>query len=358
MNNLYRNIDRKDLVTAITSLGADITFVVEGDIGSSKSALIGDVARNLPDHTPVYIDMATIADSGDFQLPAVDHVNKTSTFYPNESLGLHTGKPMVIMFDEIGKSTNRSVINAILPALNERRWGNQYFHKNTVVFATTNLGAENVGDMLPPHALNRITKVRMRKPSAQQFIAYAQNHNLHPVVAAWVDRNPQCFQSFEDVEDPRDNPYIYHPREQRSAFVTHRSMTRASTILHNRGGLADDAVTHILAGTIGAPAAVDLMTFVALAHQLPTRQEIINTPSTALLPTSPAALVLLVCQAVQWVTKDTIGAWMQYMNRFALNEVKALFALQMVKNDDKILWASRNKEFTAFAREHDHLFGV
>jgi len=42
MNNLYRNIDRKDLVTAITSLGADITFVVEGDIGSSKSALIGD----------------------------------------------------------------------------------------------------------------------------------------------------------------------------------------------------------------------------------------------------------------------------------------------------------------------------
>jgi hypothetical protein len=301
--------------------------------------------------------MASIADTGDFQLPAINHDTKTSTFYPNESLGLHTDQPMIIVFDEIGK-TSQAVLNSILPALNERRWGNRYFHHDTIVFATTNMGSENVGDVMKPHVRNRITMVRMEKPNAEETVAYGINNGMHPTVAAWISRNPQCFASFEDVENPDDNPYIYHPKVQRPAFVTHRSMSRASTILHKQDMLSTEALTHLLCGTIGAPAALDLMTFIRLADQLPTRSEIISNPSNAQVPDSPSAMVLLVCQAVHWVDEGNFDAWMTYMNRFSGNEVKALFMLQITKHKQKVLWASRNQSYTTYAMNNSHLFGA
>jgi len=354
--NLYQNINRDDLVQSILTLGSEITFLVEGHIGSSKSALIHDLAQLLPEHTPVYIDMANIADSGDFQLPAVNHDTRTSEFYPNTSLGLHTNKPMILMFDELGKSSTQSVINAVLPALNERRWGNRTFHPDTIVFATTNLGAENVGDVLKPHARNRITRVKMAKPTAEEYISYMANHNLHPVLGAWIKRNPHCFASFEDVDNPDDNPYIYYPNVLRPAFVTHRSMTRANTIMHKRDSLTDEALAHILAGTVGAPAAMDIMTFARLADQLPTQHEILSNPNGAQIPDNPTAMILLACQAYNWVDVNTLSAWMTYMDRFPFAEAKAVFALQLTSNDNKYEWASRNQEFTDFARKHQHLF--
>lgn len=354
--NMYQTITRQDLVQSILTLGTDITFLVEGHIGSSKSALIHDLAEGLPEHTPVYIDMANIADSGDFQLPAVNHEQRTSEFYPNTSLGLHTNKPMILMFDELGKSSTQSVINAVLPALNERRWGNRKFHPDTIVFATTNLGNENVGDVLKPHARNRITRVQMAKPTAKEYIAYMSDHNLHPVLGAWIDRNPHCFASFEDVDNPDDNPYIYHPSVLRPAFVTHRSMTRANTIMHKRDMLTYDALVHLLAGTVGAPAALDIMTFVALADQLPSKQEILSNPHNAQVPDNPTAMILLACQAFNWVDETTLDAWMAYMNRFPFSEAKAVFALQLTNNDNKYVWASRNQSFTDFVRINQHLF--
>ena len=354
--NMYHDITRKDLVQTILALGNEITFLVEGHIGSSKSSLIHDLSNALPEHQPVYIDMANIADSGDFQLPAVNHDTRTSEFYPNTSLGLHTGKPMILMFDELGKSSSQSVINAVLPALNERRWGNRSFHPDTLVFATTNLGSENVGDILKPHVRNRITRARMAKPTAKEYIAYMSNHNLHPVVGAWIDRNPHCFASFEDYDNPDDNPYIYHPSLLRPAFVTHRSMTRANVIMHKRDVLTTEALAHSLIGTIGAPAALDMMTFATLADQLPTRNEILSNPDGAQVPDNPTAMILLACQAFNWVDQSTLSTWMRYMDRFAFNEAKAVFALQLTNNDNKYDWASKDQSFTDFVRQHQHLF--
>ena len=357
MQNLYKTINRTDVLNSLATIGHEVTLIVEGHIGSSKSSLINDLVKLLPSHKPVYFDMASIADSGDFQLPAVNHETQTSSFYPNESFGLHLNQPMIIMFDELGKASNQSILNAVLPALNERRWGSHWFHPATIVFATTNLGSENVGDIIKPHARNRITFVRMAKPSAQDYITHGMSNDLHPTVAAWVDRNPQCFESFEDVDNPDDNLYIYHPKAQRPAFVTHRSMSRASILMHNRDNIGDEALTHLLCGTIGAPAAMGLMTFAALADQLPTRQEIIANPLNAQIPDSPAAMVLLTCQALHWVDSKTLKPWLQYADRFPHNEVKALFGLQISRNDAKINWASKVPAFTEFARKYQHLFG-
>ena len=356
-DNLYESVTRAEIAQSIIELGKDITFVVEGDIGSGKSALIDDLMDAYPNHRKVYFDMTQITDSGDFQVPGINQATHTSSFYPNESFGLHDGVPAVIMYDEIGKANN-NVLNAILPTLVDRRWGNRYLHDDTIVCATTNLGAENVGDVIKPHARNRVTFARMEKPDAESWLKWAVNNNIDPVIMAWVDRNPQCYQSFLDVVDPDANPYIYHPKAQRRAFVTHRSITQGSKIMAKRGILHDDTLTHLLCGTIGAPAAHSMMTLARLDAELPTRAEIVANPKRAKVPTQPAGIILLVCQALQWVDTNSIDAWMTYMQRFSFKEAQALFGTQAVANKKKIAWMSQEQSFTDWAIKNNYMFGA
>jgi len=353
---MYKELPRSDIAELICTLGNQVNFLVEGHIGSSKSALLEDISQALPDHHPVYFDMATIADAGDFQIPAVNHETQTSSFYPNASLGVHTDTPMIIMFDELGKSASQSIINAILPAFNDRRWGNRKFHPDTVVFGTTNLGREHVGDVLKPHVSNRLTRLRMAKPTADEYIAYMAGRGLDPILGAWIKRNPHCFQSFEELENPEDNPLVYHPDSRHSAFVTHRSMTRANDIMCMRDKLGEDAVVHALMGTVGAPAALDIQTFIRMADQLPSPTEIQDDPTGVVVPSDASAMIYLGCQAAKWVTRDTLSAWMTFMQRFEFAEAKAVFALMMANDIEKYKWASRNKTFTDFLRSHQHLF--
>ena len=57
---------------------------------------------------------------------------------------------------------------------------------------------------------------------------------------------------FTEVEDPEENPYIFHPRAVgRDAFVTPRSLDAASDVL-NTLGLDEDTVTSALIAPWGS----------------------------------------------------------------------------------------------------------
>jgi hypothetical protein len=150
-------------------------------------------------------------------------------FVPNEELGVHLGKPIILMIDEFGKA-NPAVKNAMLRIILEGKVGTYELHPDSIRFATTNLGAEGVGDLLPPHARNRMTILTARKPSNMEWIEdFAINAGIDHTLLGWVKDNPNLFQSFEDIKNPTDdrgnptNPYIYHPQVPMAAFVTPRS---------------------------------------------------------------------------------------------------------------------------------------
>lgn len=62
-------------------------------------------------------------------------------------------------------------------------------------------------DQLPRH---------QRKPSNTDWIEWGVTNaaRCDHSFLGWVRDNPQLFQSFEDVQSPDENPYIYHPRAQ------------------------------------------------------------------------------------------------------------------------------------------------
>jgi hypothetical protein len=337
----------------ISATGHDVTAIVQGHIGSGKSSLIDVIAKRFPGHRKVYMDM-TVMHEGDFRIPAVDHESKTTQFYYNESLGVHDNVPVVLMLDEMGKAS-KPVKDAALPLLVERRAGNKYLHPDSIVFATTNLGAESVGDTFQAHHRNRMSFVTMSKPTAKEWVDnYATLNDVAPEIIMWVGERPEALASFEQYNDPNDNPFIFHPKAQRSAFVTHRSLTQASKIVNRRHLMTNNALENSLIGTIGAPATVDLQAWIVMGDSLPKRSEIINAPDDARMPKEIAGKMMLTHQALNWVMEDTLDAWMQYMSRMP-KEMQALFCTTVIKKESKA-FVLDNQAFTGFAIKNQYMF--
>jgi energy-coupling factor transporter ATP-binding protein EcfA2 len=320
MNNAQQMyaLNLEQITTAIRNGGNKRTILVQGHMGTGKSSLLKTLAAELPNHTPCYFDCTT-KDLGDISIPKLatlsDDVGSDYVSYAtNEELGVHLNKPIILMVDEYGKA-NPAVKNSMLRLMLERKIGAYELHPDSVVFATTNLGAEGVGDLLPPHARNRMTVITARKPDHMEWIEWGINNGVDHTLLGWCKDNPHLFYGFEDVKNPDDNPYIYHPKQQRAAFVTPRSLEAASDWLKVRDSFDDQTLVGLLMGTIGDRGAMDLMAFVKLADQLPSMESIKQDPKNAKVPDSASAICMVVYRTLASLDKDWVDAWMDYMVR-------------------------------------------
>lgn len=341
------------------------TTLVQGHMGTGKSSILKILASKLPDHVPCYFDCTT-KDLGDLMLPKILSEGDSDNFVrfvPNEEMGLHHDKPIILMIDEFGKA-NPSVKNGMMRVMLERSFGTKKLPEGSIVFATTNLGGEGVGDLLMPHHRNRITVIRMRKPTADEWIeGFAFNAGIHPSMILWVkEEGGRLFQSFEEVENPDDqvagNPYIYHPKSQRPAFVTPRSLELASRWLWAKDKISDNALKSNLMGTIGDRAGADLGAYIKLVDELPKQDEIKADPKNAKIPTTSSGVVMVVYRALATMNKDFIDPFMEYLNRLD-KEAQALFAMQ-VRNPkyNKQTIVMGNKKFTQWCMDNNYMFGA
>lgn len=324
-----------EVAEAVSAMGNKVTVLVQGHMGTGKSSILKILAQQHPNHIPCYFDCTT-KDLGDLMLPKIltsDSDEAYVRFVPNEEMGVHHDKPVILMIDEFGKA-NPSVKNGMMRVMLERKMGNKALHPDSIIFATTNIGAEGVGDLLLPHHRNRITTVRMKKPTADQWIeGYAFNAGINPALIMWVKENgTQLFQSFEEIDNPDDptggNPYIYHPKAQRPAFVTPRSLELASHWLWQKDKISDTALKAGLVGTIGDRAGADLGAYIALMDDLPKAEDIKNNPQTAKIPQTASATVMVVYRALATMSREFVDPWVVYLNRLD-KEAQGLFAMQV-----------------------------
>ena len=380
--NMYA-LGLDQIAALIHATGHKRTTLAQGHMGTGKSSLLRMLSVALPTHTPCYFDCTT-KDLGDITLPNIkgaglgagsrlkgkinpmthdvdlmvtnqDDAQSYVTYSTNEELGAHHGGPIILMIDEYGKA-NPSVKNALLRLMLERKIGSYTLHPDSIIFATTNLGAEGVGDLLPPHARNRITVVTARKPSNMEWIEWGINNGVDHSLLGWCKDNPQLFHSFDDYKNPDDNPYIFHPKQQRAAFVTPRSLEAASDILKERHQFDDQTTTAALMGTVGERAAMDLMAFVKMSDQLPSLDSIKKDPLLAKVPTSAAAVCMVVYRTLATIEKDWVDAWMTYMDRLD-TEAQGMFAngVRAPKYGRQDIVLTHGK-FTNWAMKHSHLF--
>ena len=353
----YASVSLSEAATMVKRLGDKVTILFSGEMGIGKSSILKTLKDDLGDkYHYCYADMTT-KDVGDFLIPSISEVDgvKVSSFIPNEEFGFHLNKPVVLMLDEIGKA-NRAVLNACLRLMLERCLGTYSLPEGSIVFATTNLAIEGLGDVLPPHARNRVVQCKIRKSTGMEWIEnFAIDNGVHPVVIGAAMEYPDMFESFENVEDPNQNHKIFHPKAPRPAFVTPRGLKAASDILHACSDLSDSIKTHMLIGAIGEAAAMDLMTLHKLDEDLPTWEQIIAAPDTTKVPKSAAASCMLVAKAVARVERESFDSWMAYVKRMP-KEAAALFTKTIIRNKTKSSIAVTNQDFNEWSRQNLFLF--
>ena len=189
------------LVTTITTFGADVSVLIASEPGVGKSSLLpaiaefhGDKWRKPGDYFPddkyvyVYVD-CPMMDFADFGMRIPSHDTKTLLFYPSSLFHMDDPRPKVIMFDERFKA-----LKALQPMFTradlERTIGDTPLPKGSIVFSTTNNASDGVGDNILAHSANRLMQVQMRKPTVDEWCAWATENGLDSRLRAAVALNP------------------------------------------------------------------------------------------------------------------------------------------------------------------------
>jgi hypothetical protein len=341
MNSRIYDLPMSDIVNVLASVGALNTVLVKGNMGTGKSSLLKELGKRFPHHKLVYFDCTT-KDVGDIGLPSFQTIdgNGVSRFVPNEELGIHLGKDVIVMIDELGKAPP-GVKLAMNRFMLEREIFSYKLTDASIVFATTNKSGEGLGDILPAHTRNRLAVVTMRNHTVEEWLAWGLMNNIHPAVLRFVSDTPAVFHTFEDIPNPRDaqgnltNPYVFHPGAPMEAFCTPRSLHAASDFCWARDSIGDAALTALLIGTIGDRAALDLMTYIKLISDMPTTDDIKRDPVNARVPSSPAAAYMVVYRTLGSLAPDWGAQWMTYILRMDAELQQYFFRSAMAQVKDK-----------------------
>lgn len=348
-------VSLQEAAQLIAAIGTTNTILLKGEKGIGKSAIM----KLLPEYLGAgyeyaYFDMGNKSE-GDTAIPFPDKERKVMEFFINTALKLHTGKPVVIMLDEFGKAP-RSIQNMMhtLLEVDNKRIQDTYLPKGSIVFLTTNLSEEGLGDMLLDHSIDRLTVVEVRKSNAKEWLPWAAENNIHPALMAWVDQTPTVLASFRDDDFDVDNPYVYNPKRVQGKFITPRSLELASNVIWGKDKITQNALTCALVGTIGNAGANDIASFLAFQDEIPTRESIIKTPETATIPNSVGAIITLLFNLERATDAETITPIMKYVGRLDA-EHQAVFCTALARSKSKQTIAFRNKAFTDWARENQDI---
>ena len=341
--------------------------LVLGEMGTGKSAMLDYFAAHssMSDYLIADPIDAQTLDLGDTAMPVVDKERMVTNYAPNSrfkiSEAIAANRPVLIMIDEFGKAM-APVQNMLHPLLEVRaRLGDLYLpglwsgaSADSIIFATSNLSGEGVGDNFKMHTNNRSTRIEVAKPTADEWIEWGvMTGKIDPVVLAWAAAYPQAFASFTD-EGQNENPYIGNPRHVQFSFFSPRSGERASNIVRKRHLFDEATLVAALKGTIGEAAARDMQAYIAYQDQMPKWVDIINDPKHTMVPDSPGACSVLIFGAIQKVDSKSIDPFMDYMERFE-PEWQAAFAINVAKNSAKQAVAFSSKKFADWLLQNEDL---
>lgn len=317
MNNMLSFTQVLNLIAAV---GDKRTVIVEGENGIGKTALFHALKKHpkFADHIAVDpVDCTQLSD-GSVWMPDLDRENGISRELPNErfgvskvnQLGVNGAKPIMVFLDEIAKAP-QFIKNVLAPIIYERRVGNYHMPEGSVVFCATNLAVEGLGDSIQAHLRNRLVFVKMRKPTAGEWVQWAIDKGVNASVIAFVNSYAQVMDSFLDYEkggkhegkqQDKDNGYIFNPRSMALAYATPRSLVAAGDVLDAGDGVLDDETLEAaLVGTVGATTAESLSSFVRFGRDICSLERVLKDPATAPLSDNPTAQLVQVFQFVSRV---------------------------------------------------------
>ena len=191
---------------------------------------------------------------------------------------------------------------------------------------------------LPPALANRFVHIEM-ECSQEDWDAWAAQHDISDITRAFM----------------RFRPALLHDMEARKtgmAFPTPRSWAFADDVAKQKLGVAEEL--ELLKGTVGEGAAVEYLAFVKTARELPSANEILLSPDTAPVPTSPAAKYAVATMLERKADTKNFKQCMQYIQRLDV-EYQTAFMHGITKHKRELC---ATKDYTDWCVANKAVLGV
>lgn len=344
-----------ELVRLIPTIGEKLTPIIQSEPGCGKTSLLSMLEDNMGDkYDYIYVD-CPVKDMQDIAMTIPNHDTRTLETYVGSLFKLDSPKPKVILLDEFMKAPK--LLQVIFTRLMlERFVGDTPLPQGSIVFGTSNNQSDGVGDTMLAHASNRVCLLQMQKPKVEDWLVWASENAISPLIRAWVHMFPRALNSYLD-DNQKDNPYIFQPSKPQLSFVTPRSLAKASVIVENRDILGEIPTMSALSGTIGYSASADMSAFLSLEKSLPDINEILQQPENVKVPDEISAQLMLMFQALDKLkTQDQLTNFMKFIKRIKSSEIQAIFFTMLVRNKETRTLARGNAEIAKWATENYELF--
>lgn len=363
--NTFPTLNISETTEAIDLVGDKNTILVLSEPGCGKTSILTALAernkdewRKVGDVFPndkydyIYIDGPN-KDLMDLAATIPNHSTRSLEYYVSSLFNLGNPRPKIILIDEALKVPK--LLQPIYTRLYlERTIGDAPLPKGSKVFATSNNASDGIGDVLPAHTANRLTIVRMEKPNMKQWISWASEKQISPIIMATVAMYPRMLKSYMD-EDQKDNPYIFFPSKPQLSFVSPRSLEKCDPIV--KAKLTDSMTLSLLAGTIGERGARDMAAFIVMEKKITKFPDIIRDPDSVPMPdeNDTAPLLLMIFQALEHIeTQDQLNRFQRFVNRIKQIELQGLWFIILLRSK-KARMARSNQTVVDWATANHHL---
>ena len=263
--NIFDNQIKLKDVEELLLLGMNINlpvFLLSGP-GRGKSSIVKQFADKYFNGKMQTLILSRI-ESSDLALP-IPTKNEDGTYSTHFAISeLLPKEPCVLFLDEFSQSSP-SCQCIIQQLLLEGSFMHYELPKGTYVVLAGNRTQDNAnsGEVLSTIA-NRCIMCEV-KEDEQEFLEYAEEQNLHPVVIDYVRRYPGKLFGLQDEEG--------HP-----CFTTPRSMERTSDIMYqyDKGIVSESVLATAIEGVLGKNVYSKIKVSMEMVNYLPRPQDVLE----------------------------------------------------------------------------------
>ncbi|ULG01870.1 ATPase [Aeromonas phage phiA047] len=263
--NIFDNQIKLKDVEDLLLLGMNINlpvFMLSGP-GRGKSSIVKQFADKYFNGKMQTLILSRI-ESSDLALP-IPTKNEDGTYSTHFAISEFLPKePCVLFLDEFSQA-NSSVQCIVQQLLLEGSFMHYKLPKGTYIVLAGNRTQDNAnsGEVLSTIA-NRCIMCEI-KEDEQEFLDYAEEQNLHPVVIDYVRRYPGNLFGLQDEEG--------HP-----CFTTPRSMERTSEIMYqyDKGVVSESVLATAIEGTLGKNVYSKIKVSMEMVNDLPRPQYVLE----------------------------------------------------------------------------------
>jgi MoxR-like ATPase len=231
---------------------------LEGAPGVGKSSIVHQVAQNL--ELPVLDVRAAYLTPPDLiGLPALERDSGRTTYYLPEFLPEANTKGVLVL-EEL-PSAAPAIQVALYQLLLDRKVGWRYELPNAWrVIATGNRLEDGYTHPLSNAMATRLLRLEVRA-DFEEFLQYGLHNNIHPLVSAFVSRNPHL---------------LHQPLEQSPHHPNPRTWMMASSVLKTFDDYNSNDLEPALAGVLGDGVARTFTAFLKLSAFVPDVEEVLE----------------------------------------------------------------------------------